>query len=68
VVRHGLARRGDGTRAAKLLRILNPIERARDQETVWRYELEPYVVAADVYRLPGRIGQGVGLGIRVRRR
>jgi cyclic beta-1,2-glucan synthetase len=41
-----------------MLRILNPIERARDQETVWRYELEPYVVAADVYRLPGRIGQG----------
>ena len=53
-----LARRGDGTRAVKILRILNPIERARDPETVWRYGLEPYVVAADVYRLPGRIGQG----------
>jgi len=53
-----LARRGDGTRAAKMLRILNPIERARDPETVWRYGLEPYVVAADVYRLPGRIGHG----------
>jgi cyclic beta-1,2-glucan synthetase len=53
-----LARRGDGTGAAKILRILNPIERARDPETVWRYGLEPYVVAADVYRLPGRIGQG----------
>jgi cyclic beta-1,2-glucan synthetase len=53
-----LARRGDGTRAAKILRLLNPIERARDPETVWRYELEPYVVASDVYRLPGRIGQG----------
>jgi len=25
---------------------------------VWRYGLEPYVVAADVYRLPGHIGQG----------
>jgi len=53
-----LARRGDGTRAAKILRILNPIERARNPETVWRSGLEPYVVAADVYRLPGRIGQG----------
>jgi cyclic beta-1,2-glucan synthetase len=53
-----LSRRGDGTRAAKILRILNPIERARDPETVWRYGLEPYVVAADVYRLAGRIGQG----------
>jgi cyclic beta-1,2-glucan synthetase len=53
-----LARRGDGTQAAKMLRMLNPIERARDSETVWRYGLDPYVVAADVYRLPGRIGQG----------
>jgi len=53
-----LARRGDGTRAAKILRLLNPVERARDPETVWRYALEPYVVAADVYRLSGRIGQG----------
>jgi cyclic beta-1,2-glucan synthetase len=53
-----LARRGDGARAAKMLRMLNPIERARDPETVWRYGLEPYVVAADVHVLPGRIGQG----------
>jgi cyclic beta-1,2-glucan synthetase len=53
-----LARRGDGTRAAKILRILNPIERARDPESVWRYGLEPYVVAADVYRLSGQTGQG----------
>ncbi|MGA2532307.1 MAG: glucoamylase family protein [Candidatus Aminicenantales bacterium] len=53
-----LARRGDGTGAAKILRMLNPIERARDPETVWRYGLEPYAVPADVYRLPGRIGQG----------
>ncbi len=53
-----LARQGDGTGAAKILRMLNPIERTRDPETVWRYGVEPYVVAADVYRLPGRIGQG----------
>jgi cyclic beta-1,2-glucan synthetase len=53
-----LARRGDGTRAAKVLRILNPIERTRDSDSVWRYGIEPYVVAADVYRLHGRIGQG----------
>ncbi|MBI5586691.1 MAG: glycosyl transferase [Deltaproteobacteria bacterium] len=53
-----LARQGAGSRAVKLLRLLNPIERARDPETVWRYGLEPYVAAADVYRLPGRIGQG----------
>jgi cyclic beta-1,2-glucan synthetase len=53
-----MARRGDGTRAAKILRMLNPIEHAREPQSVWRYGIEPYVVAADVYRLPGRIGQG----------
>jgi cyclic beta-1,2-glucan synthetase len=51
-------RRDDGSRAAQLLRILNPVERARDPESVWRYRLEPYVVAADVYRLQSHIGQG----------
>jgi cyclic beta-1,2-glucan synthetase len=52
------ARKGDGNRAGEILRILNPIEHARDDRDVWRYTVEPYVVAADVYRLPGRIGQG----------
>jgi cyclic beta-1,2-glucan synthetase len=53
-----MARRGDGTRAAKILKMLNPVERARDPETVWRYGIEPYVAAADVYRLPGWHGYG----------
>ncbi|MCX5869899.1 MAG: glycosyl transferase [Deltaproteobacteria bacterium] len=53
-----MARKGDGERAVQLLRILNPIEHARDAESAWHYGIEPYVVAADVYRLPGRIGQG----------
>jgi cyclic beta-1,2-glucan synthetase len=53
-----MARTGDGERAVKMLRMLNPIEHARDPESVWKYGVEPYVVAADVYRLPGRIGQG----------
>jgi cyclic beta-1,2-glucan synthetase len=53
-----MARSGDGTRAANILRMINPIERARDPLTVWRYGVEPYVVSADVYSLPGRIGQG----------
>jgi cyclic beta-1,2-glucan synthetase len=50
-----MARSGDGTRAAT---ILNPVEHARTPEAVWRYGVEPYVIAADVYRLPGRIGRG----------
>jgi cyclic beta-1,2-glucan synthetase len=53
-----LARRGDGERAAKMLRLLNPIEHTGNPEAAWRYGVEPYVIAADVYRLPGRIGQG----------
>ena len=53
-----LARRGDGTRAERLLRMLNPIEKARDPESVRRYSVEPYAVAADVYRLQGRNGRG----------
>jgi cyclic beta-1,2-glucan synthetase len=53
-----LARQGDGDRAAWLLRILNPIEHAKEPEEVQRYIVEPYVVAADVYSLHGRVGQG----------
>jgi cyclic beta-1,2-glucan synthetase len=53
-----MARKGDGERAVQLLRMLNPIEHARDPESVWNYGVEPYVIAADVYRLTGRIGQG----------
>jgi cyclic beta-1,2-glucan synthetase len=53
-----LARQGEGRRAAGILRMLNPIEKVRDPETVWRYGKEPYVVAADVYSLPDHLGQG----------
>ena len=53
-----LARQGKGERAATMMHMLNPIEHARDSEAVWRYGLEPYVIAADVYRLPGRMGHG----------
>jgi cyclic beta-1,2-glucan synthetase len=53
-----LARKGEGNRAVQLLRMLNPIEHARDAQAVWQYGVEPYVVSADVYRLPGRVGRG----------
>lgn len=53
-----MARQGNGNRAVGLLRLLNPIEHARDAKTAWNYVVEPYVVAADVYRLPGRVGRG----------
>lgn len=53
-----LARQGEGDRASTLLRFLNPIEHAREPEDVSRYMVEPYVLAADVYRLDGHIGRG----------
>jgi cyclic beta-1,2-glucan synthetase len=53
-----MVRSGDGTRAATMMRMLNPIEHARNPEAVWRYGIEPYAAAADVYRSPWRVGQG----------
>jgi cyclic beta-1,2-glucan synthetase len=53
-----MARSGDGTRAGKLLHMLNPIEKARESEAARRYSVEPFVAVADVYDLPGRVGQG----------
>jgi cyclic beta-1,2-glucan synthetase len=54
----GLIRRGDGDGAAAIFRLINPIEHAREPEEVARYKAEPYVVAADVYNLAGRVGRG----------
>jgi cyclic beta-1,2-glucan synthetase len=51
------ARLGEGTRAVRLLNLMNPIEHCRDLESVDRYRGEPYVAAADVYSAPGKEGQ-----------
>jgi len=52
------ARRGDGDKAVRLLRMLNPVERAREDEDRERYKVEPYVMAGDVYSLAGHVGRG----------
>ena len=52
------ARAGDGDRAVRVLRILNPVEHARNLDEAKRYKVEPYVVAADVYALEGNVGRG----------
>lgn len=52
------ARRGDGATAVRLLQMINPIEHSLDMTQLQRYMVEPFVIAADVYRLPGRVGQG----------
>ena len=52
------ARRGDGDKAVRLLRMLNPVEHARVKEKCEHYKVEPYVVAGDVYSLAGHVGRG----------
>jgi len=52
------ARARRGNQAVNLLRMINPIEHAKDSAGVERYQLEPYVLAGDVYRLGGRVGEG----------
>ena len=48
----------DGDRAGEYFRMLNPIEHARTKESVARYKVEPYVMAADVYANKFLIGRG----------
>ncbi|HVI82570.1 MAG TPA: glucoamylase family protein [Chthoniobacterales bacterium] len=52
------ARQGNGDKAVRLLRMLNPVEHARDEKGCQRYKVEPYVMPGDVYSLAGRVGRG----------
>ncbi len=52
------ARLGRGKQAVELLRMMNPVEHARTPEDVQRYRVEPYMVAADIYAMPGQVGRG----------
>lgn len=52
------ARMGNGTAAAQLLAMVNPINHALTPDDVGRYRVEPYVVAADVYSVPPHVGRG----------
>ena len=52
------AKLGEGTKAAQLFSLLNPINHARTPEQVQRYKVEPYVLAADVYSVAPHTGRG----------
>jgi cyclic beta-1,2-glucan synthetase len=52
------AQLGDGDKAGALLDLANPINHARDAESVERYRVEPYVLSADVYSVPPHRGRG----------
>jgi len=51
------ARLGDGDAAVRLLKMMNPVETARNPETVERYRGEPYALAGDVSSAPGKAGR-----------
>jgi cyclic beta-1,2-glucan synthetase len=48
----------DGEAAARIFRLLNPILRTAGAAAVQRYRVEPYALAADIYRCPPWIGRG----------
>ncbi len=52
------ALQGDGDRAFELFQMINPLMHSRTREEVAIYQVEPYVVAADVYTAQGHIGRG----------
>lgn len=49
---------GDGDQAMALFALVNPIHHARTPEAVARYQVEPYVMAADVYAVAPHVGRG----------
>ncbi len=49
---------GDGDKAGELFSIINSVNRASTRAGVYRYKVEPYVVAADVYAEPPHVGRG----------
>jgi cyclic beta-1,2-glucan synthetase len=49
---------GEGDKASELFSLLNPINHASNRTGVYRYKVEPYVVAADVYAEYPHSGRG----------
>jgi cyclic beta-1,2-glucan synthetase len=49
---------GQGSKATALFSTLNPINHARSRAEVYRYKVEPYVIAADIYSVPPHVGRG----------
>ncbi len=52
------ARSGEGTKAAKILRMLAPTVHTPNSEANRLYRVEPYVIAADIYDLKNQVGRG----------
>jgi cellobiose phosphorylase len=57
-VARAMAEAGRRERAAALLEMLNPVTHALTAERLARYQVEPYVICADVYGAPPLVGRG----------
>ena len=49
---------GDTERTWELLRMINPVNHGLTPADVATYKVEPYVMAADVYKVPSHLGRG----------
>ena len=49
---------GEGDKAGELFSILNPINHGSTRSGIYRYKVEPYVMAADVYAERPHVGRG----------
>ena len=49
---------GDGRRAWELATLINPVNHAKSPAAIATYQVEPYVMAADVYAVPPHTGRG----------
>jgi cyclic beta-1,2-glucan synthetase len=49
---------GQGDKATDLFELLNPINHANTRADVYKYKVEPYAVAADIYSEPPHVGRG----------
>ncbi|MDB5915876.1 MAG: glycosyl transferase, partial [Massilia sp.] len=53
-----VAEAGRGERAAQLLEMLSPVSHALTPDAVATYQVEPYVIAADIYGAEPHVGRG----------
>jgi cyclic beta-1,2-glucan synthetase len=49
---------GDGDRALELALLLNPINHSSSEKSAKIYQVEPYIVPADIYSVPPHVGRG----------
>jgi cyclic beta-1,2-glucan synthetase len=53
-----LTLKGDGDQAMKIFDLINPVRHADNPQGVQTYQVEPYVIAADVYSVAPHTGRG----------